>query len=139
LDKAEQWDVLKIRGNPDFNDGFGLMLFRRIKLCKARPEHVGLPILSACGGGILFNLIFDEPDFRPVIFWGVTDKDDLEKGLIGFEINRVMELRSEGAQFFQKSDADLLQVLFNPAGIRESRVDGAKVRDVAVKPNRPGL
>jgi len=30
LDKAEQRDILKISGDADFNNGFGLMLFRRI-------------------------------------------------------------------------------------------------------------
>ena len=136
LDKAEQRDVLKIRGNADFNNGFGLMLFRRIKLREARPKNVGLPILSAGGRGTLFDLILDEPDLRPVIFWRVADEDDLEKGLIGFEIDRMMELRGEGTQFFQESNADLLEVLLRRAGGSESGVDGGKVGEVAVEANR---
>ena len=136
LDKAEQRDVLKIGRDADFNYGFGLMLFRRIKLREARPENVGLPILSAGGGGILFDLIIDEPDFRPVIFWSVADKDDLEKWLIGFEIDRMMELRGEGTQLFQESNADLLEVLLRRARGSESRVNGGKVGEVAVQANR---
>jgi len=139
LDQAEQREVLKIGRDTDFNNSFGLMLFRRIKLREPRPENVGLPILSAGGRGILFDLIIDEPDFRPVIFWSVADKDDLEKGFIGFEIDRMMELRSEGTQFFQKGNADLLEVLLRPAGGSESRVDGGKVGEVAIEANGPRL
>ncbi len=100
---------------------------------------MGLPIFSAGGGGILLDLIFDEPDFRPVIFWSVADKDDLEKGLIGFEIDGMMELRGEWTQFFEESNADLLEILFRRARGSESCIDGTKAGNVVVEANRPGL
>ncbi len=115
------------------------MLFGRIKLREARPQNVSLPIVSAGGGGTLLDLILNQPDLRPVRFRSVTDEDDLEKRFVGFELDRMMELRNERAQFFEEGYADLLEVLLGTAGGCEAGVDGAKVGDVAVESNGLGL
>ena len=135
LDEAEERDVWETGRDADFNDGFRLMLFWRIELGEAWPQNVGLPVVSAGGRGTLLDLIFNQPDLRPIIFRRVAEEDDLEQGFVGFEINRMMELRSEGAQFFQKGDADLLEVLLDAARGCEAGVDGAKVWNVAVEPD----
>lgn len=77
LDEAEEWNVRKIRWEASFDEGFGLVLFGRIELREARAENVCLPIVSLEGDGVLFDLVFDHPDLRPVIVRGVTDQDDL--------------------------------------------------------------
>jgi len=115
------------------------MLFGRIELREARPENVGLPIVSTGGDGTLFNLKVDEPDFRPVILRSIADKDDLEKWFVGFELDRMMELGSEGAQFFEKGNADLFEVLLGAASGSKTFVDGAKVGNIAVEANGLGL
>ena len=115
------------------------MLFGGVKLREARSQNVGLQIISAGGDGTLFNLKINEPDFRPVISRGVADKDDLEKGFAGFELDWMMELGNERAQFFEEGNADLLEVLLCTARRREASVNRAKVGDVAVEANRPGL
>src|SRR5713101_5003720 len=51
----------------------------------------------------------------------------------------MMELRSEGAQFFEEGNADLLEVLLGGAGGSEPRVDSTKVGNVTVEPNGSGL
>ena len=57
LDQAEERDVRQIGRYADFDNGFRLMLFRRVKLGEAGPQNMGLQIVSA-GCGTLFHLIF---------------------------------------------------------------------------------
>lgn len=116
-----------------------MMFFGRIKLGEVWPQDVGQQIVSACGDGILLDLIFNEPDFRPVILRSVPEEDDLKERLVGFDLDRVMELRNEGAQFFEEGNADLLEVLLGTARVGIAGISGAKVGDVAVESNGPGL
>lgn len=67
LDQAEQWNALEVGWGANFDDRFRLMLFGWIKLCEARPQNVGLQEISTSPHGGLLHLIFDQPDFRPVI------------------------------------------------------------------------
>ena len=115
------------------------MLVGRIKLREARPQNMGLQIIPAGCHGTLFHLILDEPDFRPVISWSVADENHLEKRLVGFELDWMMELGHEGAQFLEEGNADLLEVLLGAALGSESGVNSAKVGDVSIEPNGPGL
>ena len=50
-----------------------------------------------------------------------------------------MELRNEGAQFFEEGNADLIEVLLGTAGGSKAGINSAKVGDVAVESNGPGL
>jgi hypothetical protein len=51
----------------------------------------------------------------------------------------MMELGNKGAQFFEEGNADLLEVLLGAARGSEARINGAKVGNVAVEPDGPGL
>jgi hypothetical protein len=115
------------------------MLFGRIELRETRAQNMGLQIISTGGNRILFDLIVNKPDFRAVVSRGVADEDDLEQRFVGFELNRVMELGNEGAQFFQEGDADLLEVLLGSAFRNEVGIDGAQVGDLTVESNGPRL
>ena len=139
LDEASERDVFEIGWDTDFNNGFGLVFFRRIELREARAKNVRLPVVSAGGDGTLLDLIRNEPDFGPVTFRRVAEENDLQKRLVGLELDRMMELGNERAQFFKKGNAYLLEVLFGAAGGGIAGVDGAKVGDVPVEPDRPGL
>ena len=139
MDQAEERDLLQIGRDANFNNRFGLMLFRRIELRETRAQNMGLQIISTGGDGILFNLIVNKPDLRAIVSRGVANEDDLEKRFVGFELNRVMELGNERAQFFQEGDADLLEVLLGSAFGNEVGIDSAKVGDFPVESNGPGL
>jgi len=115
------------------------MLFGRIKLREAWPQNMGLQIVSAGSDGTLFHLILHEPDFRPIISRRVAEDDDLEQRFVGFELDVMMELGNQRAQFFEESNADLFEVLFGGAFRNIVRINSAKVGDVAVEPNGPGL
>ena len=115
------------------------MLFGWIKLGEARPQNMGLQKVSSGSCGILLHLILDKPDFRPVISGRVADEDDLEKRFVGFEFDWMMELGNERAEFFEEGDADLLEVLFGGAFRDSVGIDSAKVRNVAVESDWPGL
>jgi len=139
LNQAKERDIRKIGGDADFNNGFRLMFFRRVKLRETRPEDVSLQIISARGDGILFHAKLHEPDFRSIIPWSVADQDDLEERFVGFHLDRAVELRNEGTQFFEEGNADLLEILLGGAFRNSVGINRAKVRDVAVEPDGPGL
>jgi len=50
-----------------------------------------------------------------------------------------MKLGNEGTQFFQEGNADLFEILLGGAFRNGVRINRAKVRDVAVEPDGPGL
>jgi len=139
LDEAEERNVREIGGDADFDNGFRLMFFWRIELGEAWPQNVRLPIVSSGSDGILLDLILNQPDLRPVIFRSVPDEDDLKQGFVRFQVDRMMELGSKGAQFFEEGNADLLEVLLCGSGGSEPGVDSTEVGDVTVEPNGPGL
>jgi len=115
------------------------MLFGRVKLGEARPQNVGLQIVSAGSDGTLLHLILHKPDFRPIISRCVAEDDDLEQRFVGFELDVMMELGNERAQFFEESNADLLEVLLGSPSRNIVRINGGKVGDVAIESNGPGL
>ena len=115
------------------------MLFGRIKLREAWPQNMGLQIVSASSDRTLFHLILHEPDFRPIISWCVAEDDDLEQRFVGFELDGMMELGNERAQFFKESNADLLEILLGSPFRNIMRINSGKVRNVAVEPNGPRL
>ncbi len=86
-----------------------LAAFGRVELGEARAENARLPILAAGGNLLLFNAVFDLPDFGAVIV-READDDELEERLVGRKIELVMELGDEGAEFFEESDADSFEV-----------------------------
>ncbi|HET7107038.1 MAG TPA: hypothetical protein VFI38_09525 [Candidatus Acidoferrum sp.] len=100
---------------------------------------MSLQIVSAGGDGILFHVKFHEPNFRSVFLWSVADEDDLEERLVGFQLDRAMELGNEGAQFFQEGHTYLLEILFGGAFRNPVGINGAEVREVTVEPDGPGL
>jgi len=130
---------VQIGRDAHFNNRFRLMFFRRIKLCEARPQDMSQQIVSADGDGILLDVVFNEPDFRPVLLRRVPEQQDLKKSLVGLDLDRVMELRNKGAQFLQKGDTDLLEVLLGTARGSKAGINGANVGDIAVESNGPGL
>ena len=115
------------------------MLFGRVKLREAWPQNMGLQIVSTGSDGTLFHLILHEPDFRPIISWCVAEDDDLEQRFAGFELDGMMELGNERAQFFEESNADLLEVLLGGPFRNIVRINSGKVGNVAVESNGPGL
>ena len=139
LNQAEERNILQTGRDANFNNRLRLMLFRWIKLGKARPQNVGLQKIPASSRGSLLHLILDQPDFRAVIIRRIADEDDLEERFVGFEFDRVMELGNEGAQFLEESDADLLEVLFGGAFGNSVGIDSAEVRNVAVESDWTGL
>ncbi len=73
---------------------------RRMRVCQYSP---------ACGHLLLLDAIFHLPDFGAVI-GTEADNDQLEKRVVGTEIELVMKLRDQGAKFFEKGDADGFQI-----------------------------
>jgi len=139
LDQAEERNVLQVCRDADFNNGFRLMLFRRVKLREARPQNMRLQIVAADGYGILFHSKVYLPDLRPVIIRRVAEEDDLEQRLVRFQIDRMMELGNQRAQFFQKGYADLFEVRFGAPFGDSVGIHSAKVGNIPVEPNGPGL
>jgi len=86
-----------------------LAAFRWVELREARAQNARLPILAAGGDLLLFNAVFDLPDFGAVIVRKSED-DELEERLVGRKIELVMELGDKGAEFFEESDAESLEV-----------------------------
>ena len=116
LNQAEERDILEIAGNANFDNRFRLTLFWRIKLGEARSQNMGLQKIPSGSCGILLHLIFDEPNFGPVVAWRITEQNNLKEWFVRFELDRMMELGNEGAKFFEEGDADLLEVLLRVAG-----------------------
>ena len=139
LDQTEKRDVPQIGRDAHFDNRFGLMLLRWIKLGEAWPQNMRLQEVSPGSRGSLLDLIVDQPDLRPVISGGVADENNLEKRLVGLELDRVMELRNERTQFFEESNADLLEILLGGAFGNEVGIDSAKMGDLTVESNGPGL
>ena len=133
LDETQEWSFLSVYGKEGFDDGLGLVLFRRINLCEARAEDVSLPEFIVASKQILFDSIVNKPDFGPVIM-RVTDEDDFEERLVGLEFDLVVKLRDERAELLEVGDADCLEVRFAGIG-RAIDVLGRQtnVRDVAVE------
>ena len=86
-----------------------LAAFGRVELSEARAQNARLPVFAAGGDLFLFNAIFDLPDFGAVI-GGEAENDELEERLVGRKIELVMELRDEGAEFFEEGDAESFEV-----------------------------
>lgn len=110
LDESGERNFLQIGGEAEFHEGSGLVFFRGVELREARAEDVSLPEVGCGADGFLLEAVIDEPDFGAVILRGIADENDFEKGLIGLEINFVMELGDEGAQFFEENDTYFFQV-----------------------------
>jgi len=115
------------------------MLFGRIKLGEARPQNMGLQIVTAGSDGTLFHLILHEPDFRPIIPRCVAEDDDLEQRFVRFQLDGMMELGNERAQFFEESNADLFEILLGGPFRNIVGINSAKVGNVAVEPDGPRL
>ncbi len=119
LDEGEErWIVILFRGCgsglggvTEFDEGVRAVLaaFGRVELGEARAENARLPILAAGGDLLLFNAIFDLPDFGAVIV-RKAENDELEERLVGRKIEFVMELGDEGAEFFEEGDAESFEV-----------------------------
>ena len=139
LDQTKKRNVPQIRRDTHFDNRFGLMLLRWIKLGEAWPQNMGLQEVSPGSRGSLLDLIVDQPDLRPILSGGVADENDLEKRFVRLELDRVMELRNEGTQFFEEGNADLLEVLFGCIRGGIARVDAAEVGNVTVQSDWPRL
>ena len=108
-------------------------------MSEARPQDMGLQEVAPGSRESLLHLILNQPDLRPIISGRVTEEDDLEERFVGLQFDWVMELRNKGAEFLQKGDADLLEILFGGAFGNSVGIDSAQVRDVAVESDGPGL
>ena len=86
-----------------------LAAFRRIKLREARAQDAGLPIFAARGHLFLLDAIFHLPNFGAVI-GGEAEDHQLEERVVRAEIEFVMKLRDERAEFFEEGDADGFEV-----------------------------
>ena len=73
------------------------------------------------------------PDFGAIAFWGVADEDDLEQWIVGLEIDCMMELGHERAEFLEEDDANLLEVDVGFAGHLVVFVGGRKVLNIAIE------
>lgn len=139
LDQAKQRNVGKIRGNADFDERFGLVLFRGIELREARPEKMGLQKVTLGADRALFDLIFNEPNFRAVVLGSVANQEELEERLVGLEIDGMMKLGNQWAKFFEEGDTDLFEVLFDITRTNVARICGGDMGDIPVEANGPGL
>src|SRR6267142_1496541 len=116
------------------------MFFRRVELSEARPLHTRLPIVTTGGDLLLLHTILHDPHFRTVVVGSITNDHDLEDGIIGGEIEFVVELSHQGAKLFEEGDADGLQVRLAFAG--SGLVTGIGAGDtlkIAVQPNGLGV
>lgn len=100
-----------LRGIADLDEGVRAVFaaFGWVELGEARAQNARLPILAAGGDLLLFNAVFDLPDFGAVIVRKSED-DELEERLVGRKIELVMELGDEGAEFFEERDAESFEV-----------------------------
>ncbi len=87
----------------------------------------------------MFHLKLDEPDLGAIVSRRVAQQDDLEQRFVEFELDWVMELGNQRAQFLEEGHTDLLEVLLGATFANIATIRGAKVRDVAIEPNGPGL
>ena len=117
-----------------------MVFFGRVELREARAKNVGLPVFSAAAYGLLLGTKVDEPDFGAIHFGGVADENDFEDRLVGLEIEFVMKLGYERAEFFQEADADEFEVgIAGAGGLIGLRIGGTEVPDFAIEADRPGL
>src|SRR5438046_9307139 len=93
-----------------FHNRVRSMFLRRVELRKARPLNARLSIVATCGNLRLLHVIVHDPHLRSVLVGSVANDYDLEDGVLGREINFVMELRDERAKFLKESDANGLQI-----------------------------
>jgi hypothetical protein len=116
----------------DFDQRFGLVLFRRIKLCIARAQRAGLIEIAA--QGLLLDVVLKEPNLGAVVRL-VIPQDEPDERLVGAEGDLVVKLVGHGTQFFEKGDADGFDVaglVGIPPGVRLRRF-AADARDYAVE------
>src|SRR5260370_19129791 len=115
------------------------MVFRGVELGEARPLHTRLPIVTTRGDLLLLHSILYDPHFRAVVVGSVTNDHDLEDGVIGGEIEFVVELSHQGTKFFKEGDADGFQVRLALA--RSGLVTGTRTGrnlNIAIQPNGLG-
>ena len=60
------------------------MFLGRIELGKAGALDVSFPVVTFYATFLLFNEVFQDPDFGPIILGSVADEDDFEKRLVRF-------------------------------------------------------
>ena len=84
---------------------------------EARAQDARLPIFSAGGDLLLLDAIFHLPDFGAVI-GSEAENDQLEKRVVGAEIELVVKLRDERPKFFEEGDADGFEIGGFLTGIR---------------------
>src|ERR1700687_1560403 len=116
------------------------MFFRWIELCEARPQNARLPILAAGSYLPLLHAVFDGPNLGAIIVWRIADEHHFEERLIRRQVDLVMELRGEGAQFLKNSHANRFKVRLRFAGIvLIFWVPRADALEVAVQPHGIGI
>ena len=97
---------------------------------------MGLQIVGCRADLLLFDAILEDPDFRTVVIRTVANHDDLEKRLIGLQVDLIVKLGDERAQFLQVADANLLEVAFAGSGCAITmRTGGEYAGDVAIQAN----
>src|SRR6202043_3695148 len=86
-----------------------LAAFGRVELREARAQDACLPIFAARSYLLLLDAIFHLPYFGAVI--GTEAKNDqLEKRVVGTEIQLVMKLRNQWTKFFEEGDPDGFEI-----------------------------
>jgi len=121
------------RGIARFDQSVGRFLaaLGRVQLREARAQDARLPIFAACGYLLLLDAIFHLPDFGAVI-GTEADNDQLEKRVVGTEIELVMKLRHQWAKFFEEGDADGFQIGGFLTGIRRIVLVVGGLRDALI-------
>ena len=98
-----------------------------------------LPEVALRGNFFLFDVVVDKPDFGAVVFRRVADQNDFKKRLIKLQVDAMVKLRDQRAKPFEKSDTDLLEVLFGTAGLCVKRIGSGHRRQFAVEADGPRL
>lgn len=81
LDQSHKRNGLRVGGEIDLHDRFGLMFFGRVKLGEAWALDMCLPIFGGTSDGFLLGAILDEPDLGAIAA-GIPDQNDLENRIL---------------------------------------------------------
>src|SRR5712692_10208070 len=87
-----------VGGIADLHQGMRGMFFRGVDLRETRTKDARLPIFTAGGDHLLFDMVFREPNLRAVVLGGIADDDELVNRGVGGEIEFVVKLGDERAE-----------------------------------------
>jgi hypothetical protein len=116
------------------------VFFRRIELGEPGAENASLPVFSTSGNLLLFDAIFSDPDFGTILIRTIADDYKLENRIVRDEIELVVELPHEGAELFEKGDADGIEIGLGLSGSGVgAALIGANAMKIAIDSNGFGV